>query len=314
MIPLHTRYKAIVHYREFLQSIRKVAKIYNVSKSSVARWLKNENVHIRQQRKTKELMPSIQLFIEKHILDNPFTTLENLKYSFQKEFKTKRSTSSLFRDLKKQNISRKASTKKGIVKDCVMNSYDFENLHSTLSNIDCLSIDESSFNIYDNPRYGYSKKGKRIVRRIQYQGKRTISLLMAISKNEVVGFKIQDCPFNSKSFSEFILSLNCPPKTPIVLDNVAFHKSKIVKEAIANKGFITCYNLAYSPQLNPIELAFSVLKRSLRFKLPIEKNVDCMLLSKLLHTEIKEMKISNFDGFFKHATCECLNILRAKTI
>jgi len=32
--------KAIIHYKYFLQSLRKVSKIYKIGKSTLSRWLK----------------------------------------------------------------------------------------------------------------------------------------------------------------------------------------------------------------------------------------------------------------------------------
>jgi transposase len=42
MHPLEIRYKAVIHYKYFLHSLRKVANHYNVSKSSLQRWIKND--------------------------------------------------------------------------------------------------------------------------------------------------------------------------------------------------------------------------------------------------------------------------------
>ncbi len=39
MISKHVRYQAIVHYKRFGGTMRRVAKQYGVSKSSVCRWV-----------------------------------------------------------------------------------------------------------------------------------------------------------------------------------------------------------------------------------------------------------------------------------
>ena len=58
-----------------------------------------------------------------------------------------------------------------------------------------------------------------------------------------------------------------PTLTPgdiVVLDNLGSHKVDGVREAIEAVGAALLYLPPYSPDLNPIELAFSKLKRLLR--------------------------------------------------
>jgi len=50
----------------------------------------------------------------------------------------------------------------------------------------------------------------------------------------------------------------------VVCDNLSCHKVKGVREAIAARGAELEYLPAYSPDLNPIEMAYSKLKATLR--------------------------------------------------
>jgi len=50
----------------------------------------------------------------------------------------------------------------------------------------------------------------------------------------------------------------------VILDNVAFHKSEKVKATIKERGAWLLFLPPYSPDLNPIEMAFSKLKALLR--------------------------------------------------
>ena len=54
------------------------------------------------------------------------------------------------------------------------------------------------------------------------------------------------------------------PGDVVVLDNLRAHKVKGVREAIAAAGAELLYLPPYSPDLNPIELAFAKLKALLR--------------------------------------------------
>jgi transposase len=50
----------------------------------------------------------------------------------------------------------------------------------------------------------------------------------------------------------------------VIMDNVAFHKSTRVEKIIKERGAWVLFLPPYSPDLNPIELAFSKLKALLR--------------------------------------------------
>ena len=50
----------------------------------------------------------------------------------------------------------------------------------------------------------------------------------------------------------------------VVMDNLACHKSEAVREAIEAAGASAWYLPPYSPDLNPIEQAFSKIKQALR--------------------------------------------------
>ena len=50
----------------------------------------------------------------------------------------------------------------------------------------------------------------------------------------------------------------------VIMDNLTAHKVKGVREAIEAAGAMLMYLLAYSPDFNPIEMAFSKFKALLR--------------------------------------------------
>ena len=50
----------------------------------------------------------------------------------------------------------------------------------------------------------------------------------------------------------------------VILDNVAFHKSPRAEQLVRQKGAWLLFLPPYSPDLNPIEMAFSKLKTLLR--------------------------------------------------
>jgi transposase len=66
------------------------------------------------------------------------------------------------------------------------------------------------------------------------------------------------------AYTEQFLAPTLQPGDIVVLDNLSSHKVSGVRQAIERAGASVLYLPPYSPDLNPIELAFSKLKRLLR--------------------------------------------------
>jgi transposase len=65
-------------------------------------------------------------------------------------------------------------------------------------------------------------------------------------------------------YLEQVLLPTLVPGTTIVLDNLSAHRPLAVRERIVAAGCQVCYLPGYSPDYNPIELAFGVMKAGMR--------------------------------------------------
>jgi transposase len=80
-----------------------------------------------------------------------------------------------------------------------------------------------------------------------------------------------DGPMHGTAFKAYVGQVLAPELKPgdvVVMDNLPAHKIAGVREAVAAAGR-DCYLSPYSPDFNPIEMAFSKLK-ALFEKLPPE--------------------------------------------
>jgi transposase len=83
----------------------------------------------------------------------------------------------------------------------------------------------------------------------------------------------------------------------VLMDNLPVHKVAGVREAIETAGATLIYLPCYSPDLNPIEMAFSKLKAHLR------KAAEC-IIARLLHRigrVVKAFTPQECTNFFSHA-------------
>jgi transposase len=76
-----------------------------------------------------------------------------------------------------------------------------------------------------------------------------------------------DGPVNRAAFEAFVASILVPTLSAgdvVVMDNLSSHKGPRVRELIEAVGAQVVYLPPYSPDLNPIELAFAKLKQLMR--------------------------------------------------
>jgi transposase len=92
MHSLDTKYKAVVHYTHFLQSLRKVSNIYKVSKSSLQRWVMQVKPEFKKRRNLKAIKDELKSFIEQSLSSNPFLTMESLSKLCKEKCGLKRSS------------------------------------------------------------------------------------------------------------------------------------------------------------------------------------------------------------------------------
>ncbi len=83
----------------------------------------------------------------------------------------------------------------------------------------------------------------------------------------------------------------------VVMDNLGAHKPKRVKELIERQGCELLYLPAYSPDYNPIEEAFSKIKRFLGKVAARSKEA----LVEALGVALSAVSSEEAQGYFKHA-------------
>ena len=90
---------------------------------------------------------------------------------------------------------------------------------------------------------------------------------MNLREDGLVAPCVFDGAINGEMFLAYVEQMLAPTLRPgdiVVLDNLGSHKVAGVRQGIAARGASLLSLPPYSPDLNPIELAFSKLKRLLR--------------------------------------------------
>ena len=115
--------------------------------------------------------------------------------------------------------------------------------------------------------YGRSPLGSRLIERTPASRWQTTTFLGALRAEGFIAPLTVDGAINGALFRAWVEQHLAPTLRPgdlVVMDNLSSHKVKGVREAIESVGAELRYLPPYSPDLNPIELAFSKLKKLLR--------------------------------------------------
>lgn len=119
--------------------------------------------------------------------------------------------------------------------------------------------------------HGWARRGYRTKRMPWSRGGKRYTLLPAIFKGGVLAMACQEGSFLRRDFESFLKHQLFPVMNPypqansvLVMDNARIHHGGRIAEMAAEKGIRIIYLPPYSPDLNPIEKAFSVLKSHFR--------------------------------------------------
>lgn len=115
--------------------------------------------------------------------------------------------------------------------------------------------------------HGRAPRGSRLVAAVPHGHWHTTTFLCGLRTSGPVAPLVLEGAINGRAFRAYVEQMLAPTLGEgdiVIMDNLGSHKVEGVREAIEAQGAQLLYLPPYSPDLNPIELAFSKLKRLLR--------------------------------------------------
>jgi transposase len=128
-------------------------------------------------------------------------------------------------------------------------------------------VDEMGTNISLSPLYAWAKKGQRAYCSVPRNRGTNTTLLSSMSAEGMGPSLTVEGATTSVVFEAYVEQVLGPTLRKgqvVVMDNLSAHKGERVRELIEERGCELIYLPSYSPDLNPIEEAFSKIKRLLR--------------------------------------------------
>ena len=161
-------------------------------------------------------------------------------------------------------------------------------------------IDETALNTKMARLRGWSPRGARCIGKVPHGHWQTSIFMAALRLDRI------DAPFliegsaNMEVFAAYVAQVLCPELRPgdeVILDNLCIHKTPRVAKLIADRGAHLRFLPPYSPDLNPIEQAFSKFKAHLRER--AARTLDS--LQDGVRDALSCFRPEHCRGFFRHA-------------
>ena len=128
-------------------------------------------------------------------------------------------------------------------------------------------VDECGANTSLHRLYAWSRRGERAPSSAPRDRGTNVTLLASMSLEGMGPCLAVEGPTTKAVFETYVERVLAPSLQPgqvVVMDNLSSHKGSRVRELVEARGCELLYLPAYSPDLNPIEEAFSKLKALLR--------------------------------------------------
>lgn len=278
-----------------LCSVRKLAVILKISKSAIARWVKSGGaVKVRVVRPQVKLTCVVKCAIRLAIINNPFVTCAELAALLKQTASVIISRQLAAVAIRQIGFSRVRSR----LRACPSPA----NLQSRIDAFKCgiqgvkmkdmLFIDEVGFRDTAAPLYGYTQTGQRLTVVTRSGGWKHTSVVAAINYKGRVMTSVGKGAFNTLQLLEYLKALPIRSGHVLIMDNVSFHKHTSIAAYLASKGARIVFTPPYSPDYNPIENMFSVVKSRYRKSRASHPNVSHLTHIKMAFQRLRSIVVS----------------------
>jgi len=167
---------------------------------------------------------------------------------------------------------------------------------------DLIFLDETGFNLHVGPVYGWSPAGTNATTNVPTNRGCNVSVIAAIGINGLLAVNIITGSFNATLLVDYLTN-NLFPVLPtnavVIMDNARFHHSGIVQEVFREHSIQLKFLPAYSPELNPIEEVFSMVKN--RFRAQIPRPTNSVELVASIETAFASITQVMLQPFYNHS-------------
>jgi transposase len=161
-------------------------------------------------------------------------------------------------------------------------------------------IDETGLNTKLARIHGRCPIGQRCWSALPHGHWQSSTFIAALRQEGIAAPFLVEGPVDAEVFTAYLEKVLCPELRQgdtLILDNLSTHKIQKVSQLLSARGVGVRYLPPYSPDLNPIEMAFAKLKAHLRQA--AARNLQD--LNSALAKALTSFSPQHCQGFFRHA-------------
>lgn len=128
-------------------------------------------------------------------------------------------------------------------------------------------LDESGIDENLQRKFGWAPRGDKINGEISGKSRKRLSIIAAINEKNIKAPFYFEGYTDTEVFNGWVENVLVPELKPgqtVILDNASFHKSSKTRLLIETAGCCLKYLPTYSPDFNPIEPQWAILKARIR--------------------------------------------------
>lgn len=298
-----------IYQYSLTHTLVETAKVFNVCIDTVVklRKLHVETGDLKPRKHSGEsscaVSPEGEFFLRLLLKLEPDLTLEELCERYEKEFDVHVCSATMHNTLKRMNITRKKknfSDPKKHTPENKAKKVEYDEKIAKISPENRFYLDETGACMNMTPLYGRSPQGKRVHDKRPTNPGTRINVLAILSKEGVVAQCEYSDSFNSEFFINYLEKHVLPimnESQVLIMDNHPVHKAKLVINYLEEKNINYLFLPSYSPELNPIEEAFSKIKHFIKKQKARTKEA----LSDAINVAINMITLKDINGYFNHA-------------
>lgn len=261
--------RAVLMVYDYMGSMRRAAAALKVSTASISRWSRDHDKLVgvwprRGSRVSEAMVAMIKLRLREH----PSTSASQLRQHLSDSFGVKVSRQLISLVLRTRlgyswKRIRKRGPKGSSWSEDQLDAFKTKFIEAFNAG-KLSSWDESSFDQRAHAVYGYAPLGERAILNVPRNKAKHChySLVMGMHMNGTKHSVVLEGSVKGSHFANFVTSSDFPAGTVMLLDNHSMHKTNEVRLAASLKGYELLYTPPYSPEFNPIELAFGITKNA----------------------------------------------------
>jgi len=290
-------------------TIRETARIFSVSPNTV--YLLNQLFIETGSLEPREcpseyphlITPEGESYLQSLLSKEVDLTLEELRNRYAGVYGVLVSIGTMYNTLERLNITRKKKTFSDPKKSTPEVEIKKEKYDEQLANIEPekrFYLDETGSCLNMTPLYGRSQQGKRVYDKRPTNPGTRINTVAVLSEEGIKAQYNYTGSLNADFFITYLNTFVLPILTngqTLILDNHPVHRAKSVQSFLKQNGIKFLYLPPYSPDLNPIEEAFSKFKQYI--KKQKARTVDALL--NVIKDALNTITRNDAIGYFNHA-------------